>query len=106
VVEISYSYTHTARHRRSEFLYELIGSHGIIRYDREAETFFMENASGRQDFPFAPEKDFAGLYREWASALHTGESDLLTTAEQGVHVADLARRATDAAIAGRLAIRG
>jgi len=101
VVEISYAYTHNAQNRRSEFVYELIGTDGIIRYDREAESFFMENTSGRHDLPFAHEKDFAGLYREWATALHTGRSDLLTTAEAGVHVADLARRATDAVIAGR-----
>lgn len=101
VVEISYAYTHTAQNRRSEFLYELIGTDGIIRYDRDAEIFFMENSSGRQDFPYSPEKDFVGLYREWAAALHSGRSDLLTTAEEGVRVADLARRATDAVIAGR-----
>ncbi len=101
VVEISYAYTHTAQNRRSEFVYELIGTDGIIRYDRDLESFFLENSSGRQDFPYAPEKDFIGLYREWAAALHSGKSDLLTTAEEGVHVADLARRATDAAIAER-----
>lgn len=101
MVEISYAYTHTAQNRRSEFVYELIGTDGIIRYDRDLERFFMENSSGRHDFSYAPEKDFIGLYREWAAALHSGKSDLLTTAEEGVHVADLARRATDAAIAGR-----
>ncbi len=101
VVEISYAYTHTAQNRRSEFIYELIGTDGVIRYDREAESFFMENSSGREDFLFVAEKDFAGLYREWAAALYSGKSDLLTTAEEGVHVADLARRATDEAMAAR-----
>lgn len=101
MVEISYSYTHTAKHRRSEFVYELIGSDGIIRYDREAGCFFLENTLGRLDFPFAPEKDFSGLYREWIAALHSGKSELLTTAEEGVRAAELARLATDAAIAGR-----
>ncbi|MBN8710914.1 MAG: Gfo/Idh/MocA family oxidoreductase [Verrucomicrobia bacterium] len=102
VVEISYAYTHTAQNRRSEFIYELIGTGGIIRYDRDLESFFMENASGRHDFPCSPEKDFIGLYREWAAALHSGKSDLLATAEEGVHVADLARRATDEVMAGRV----
>lgn len=106
VVEISYAYTHTAQNRRSEFIYELIGTDGIIRYDREAESFFLENSSGRQEFPFAPEKDFVGLYREWAAALTSGRSDQLTTAEEGVHVADLARRATDEAISARFQTQG
>lgn len=101
VVEISYSYTHTAQNRKSDFIYELIGNNGIIRYDREAEAFFLENKDGREDFAFSPEKDFTGMYREWSHALKIGSSDLLTTAEEGVIVADIARTATDAVIADR-----
>ena len=98
-VEISYSYHHTTLNRHSEFLYELIGSEGVLRYDRKTESFSMENGAGRQEFEFHPEKDFDGMYREWAKALSTGHSELLTSAEDGLTVAEIARAATDDVIA-------
>lgn len=101
VVEISYSYHHTTQTRRSEFLYELIGTDGVIRYDRGTEAFTCETASGLQTFDFGPEKNFEGMYAEWARALVTGSSVLLTTAEDGLRVVEIAREATDAAIANR-----
>jgi len=101
MVEISYSYHHTAKNSRSEFVYELIGSEGVIRYDREMHTFTLENGAGRQDLPFAAEKDFVGLYQEFAKALRTGKSDLLTTGDDGLEVAEIARNATDAVIESR-----
>jgi len=100
-VEISYSYHHTARKPRSEFVYELIGTNGVIRYDRSAESFTMENDKGSHVFDFHPEKDFFGLYREWAKALRNGSSELLATAEEGLVVADIARDATDEVIRRR-----
>jgi hypothetical protein len=38
MVEVSYSYHHTTREGRAEFLYELIGTAGVIRYDRERRS--------------------------------------------------------------------
>ena len=102
VVEISYSYAHTSANRCSEFVYELIGTKGFIQYDRERQTLFMENETGHHDFAFHHEKDFKGMYQEWSHALHTGHSEMLTTAEQGMLVADIARQATDEAIRNRL----
>jgi predicted dehydrogenase len=101
VVEISYSYHHTSRNKRSEFVYELIGRDGVIRYDREAASFTMENGSGSHAFEFHPEKSFTGMYAEWARALGAGRSDLLTSARDGMRVVDIARTATDAAILNR-----
>ena len=98
VVEISYSYHHTSRNPRSEFVYELIGSNGVIRYDRGAMSFAMENESGSYQFEFHHEKSFAGMYEEWAHALDTGRSDLLTGAHDSMRVAEIARTATDMAI--------
>lgn len=62
VVEISYSYHHTSVKCDSEFVYELIGREGVIRYDRTAESFRMENGNGLQEFEFHPEKSFEGMY--------------------------------------------
>ncbi|PTX99903.1 hypothetical protein DB346_19020 [Verrucomicrobia bacterium LW23] len=104
VVEVSYSYHHTSRRARSEFVYELIGTRGVIRYDREAQTFTVENDEGSQSLPWAPEKSFEGLYAEWARALASGSSELLTTAQAGTQVTEIARETTNQAIASRLAV--
>lgn len=102
LVEISYSYHHTSKNSHTEFVYELIGSEGVIRYHLENQQFTMENGSGRHEFTFYPAKSFSGMYREWAHALTSGHSDLLATAEDGMRVVDIAREATDEAIAKRL----
>lgn len=101
VVEISYSYHHTAKQARSEFVYELIGTEGVIRYDRGARQFTMETGAGTQTFDFHEEKSFEGLYAAWARALETGQSDLLTGAAEGMRVTEIARKATNAAIKSR-----
>ncbi len=101
VVEISYSYHHTAQHKRREFVYELIGTQGVLRYDREARSFTMENTSGTYPLEFHPEKDFRRMYDEFATALQTGRSSLLTSAADGMRVTEIAREATDQAIARR-----
>ncbi len=101
MVEMSYSYCHTTRHRRLEFVYELIGTDGLIRFDRERREFVMETAAGTEPLPFAPEKSFEGMYAEWAAALAVGHSDLLTSAADGTRVVEIAREATDQVIANR-----
>lgn len=101
MVEMSYSYHHTSRNRKAQFVYELIGTEGVIRYDRTEKSFAVENAQGRTELPFDHEKSFEGMYAEWAKALEVGHSDLLTTAADGMTVADIAREATNAAIAQR-----
>ncbi|MBI4977280.1 MAG: Gfo/Idh/MocA family oxidoreductase [Spirochaetes bacterium] len=102
-VEISYSYHFTSKERINEFVYELIGTEGVIRYDRNARTFTMRNAKGTYDLGFHHEKNFEGMYREWAKSLHTGKPGLLTTAEAGMRVTDIARNATNEAIKNRIA---
>ena len=102
VVEISYAYSHTALHPRSEFIYDLIGTEGIIRYERERQVFVMENGKGSTSFPFHEMKDFGGLYREFAAALASGKLGLMADAEQGQRVVEIARAATNQAIADRV----
>jgi predicted dehydrogenase len=102
MVEISYSYHHTASHKRSEFVYELIGTEGVIRYDRHAQTLTLSDGDGLHTLAFHHEKDFTGLYSEWSKALHGNPSGLLTSAEEGMRVTEIAREATNQAIAGRI----
>lgn len=101
VVEISYSYHHTSANVHSEFVYELIGRDGVIRYDRATESLRMENRNGLQEFEFHPEKSFEGMYSEWATALQSGRSDLLTSAVDGTRVVEIATAATAEAIRNR-----
>lgn len=98
VVEMSYSYHHTSLNKRSEFVYELIGTKGVIRYDRGNNSFTLEDEDGLKTLPYSEEKNFPGMYEEWAKSLHTGHSDLLTTAEKGMEVASIAREATNQAM--------
>ena len=100
-VEISYSYFHTTQRKRHEFVYELIGTEGMIRYDGAAKTFTLDNPRGTHSFPFHPEKNFEGMYREFARALNEGESTLLPSAQEGLRVTDIAREATNQAISRR-----
>ena len=102
VVEISYSYYHTALRKRHEFVYELIGTKGVIRYDRECRSFTMETDSGSQVFEFADEKDFRGMYAEWAAALAGRDAGLLPTGADGLRATELARVATEDVIRGRV----
>ncbi len=98
MIEMSYSYHHTLKNTTSEFVYELIGTEGVIRYDRNAKSFRMSNVLGVTEFEFHGEKSFPGMYAEWANAMDTGHSELLTSAEDGMKVTDIARRATEAAM--------
>jgi predicted dehydrogenase len=98
IVEVSYSYHHTTKNKRSEFVYEIIGTEGVIRYQREGRLFFMENAAGLQEFEFHPAKDFAGMYAEWSRALTTGHSELLASAEDGRRVVGISREAVNTMI--------
>lgn len=101
VVEISYSFSHTSAKQCSSFVYELIGTKGFVRYDRENKSLTMENETGSHHLEFHHEKDFAGMYEEWSKALQTGHSEMLTTGEEGMRVADIARTATDDVIRNR-----
>ena len=101
IVEMSYSYHHTSMNINKEFIYELIGTKGVIRYDDVAKTFSMENTSGTHNFPHHYAKSFTGMYEEWSLALHTGYSELLTNAEDAMKVVDIARSATESVINNR-----
>lgn len=101
MVEISYSYGFTTKNRLHEFIYELIGTKGVIRYDREARRFTMETVDGTEEFEWHDEKNFVGLYEEFALALERGHSDLLTSAADGMRVTEIAHEATEQAIRNR-----
>lgn len=101
VVEISYSFCHTAVEPVSHFTYEIIGTDGVIAYDREQEVFELRNAAGTKRLAWHEEKNFAGMYAAFARALETGQPSGLATGEDGLIALRIARSATEQAIADR-----
>lgn len=98
LVELSFSYHATSREPRSHFLYELIGTEGVIRYSREERSFELRNSHGTQWLPWHGEKDFAGMHAELAQALARGTAGDMPTARDGLLATRIARLATEQAI--------
>lgn len=101
MVEISFSYCHTAKSPISDFTYQLIGTEGVIRYDRPTGVLEVRNTESTQQFTFDAVKNFAGMYSRFARALETGEPGDLPSAEDGLIAIRLAREATESLIRSR-----
>ena len=99
MVEMSFTYGHTARDPRSHFSYHLIGTDGVIRYDRDGWVFEVRTKHGTHRLPGSSEKNFEGLYAAWARALETGDRADLPTGWDGLRATQIAREATEEVIA-------
>jgi predicted dehydrogenase len=99
LVEISFSYTHTAKEPRSHFVYELIGTEGVIRYNREEQVFELRSSRETRQMEWHEEKNFEGMYAEFVQALATGQAGNLPTGRESVEVSRIAVSATDVLIA-------
>lgn len=99
-VEVSYSYGHTAKHPRSIFTYELIGTGGVIRYDRDGYILEARHGQGTVTAPGASEKNFPGLYAALVDRLN-GLDVEMPTAEDGIIATRIAREAVESLIASR-----
>lgn len=104
MVEMSFSYSATARDPLSYFSYELIGTGGVIRYNRDGWFFEMRNGYSTHVLSGGSEKNFHGMYQEFARALRSGEPGDLPTGEDGVIATGIARAATNEAIRNRLQV--
>jgi predicted dehydrogenase len=101
MVEMSFSYNATSLEPRSHFQYELIGTDGVIRYNREEHSFEVRNSHGTRWMTWHAEKNFGGMYAEFSHALLTGESRNMPTAKDGLLATRIARKATRQAIHDR-----
>ncbi|MEM6260775.1 MAG: Gfo/Idh/MocA family oxidoreductase [Planctomycetota bacterium] len=101
-VEVSYSYGHTTRKKYNEFIYELVGTSGIIRYERNTDFFELRTDQFTKPLKHTGEKNFVGMYDAFADALDSGEPGDLCTGTQAQRATEIARTATDQIIAGRL----
>lgn len=103
MVEMSFSYGHTTRHKYSEFVYELIGESGMIRYDRNHSFFELRTDQESRRLDYHHEKNFTEMYRAFGHLLRTGDPGHLCSAQDALNVTRIARSATDEAIARRAA---
>ena len=90
-IEMSFSYCHTARDPVNIFTYEVIGTEGLIKYNRDGWILEVRNASETYHLPGASEKNFAGMHRAWRDALETGDFSALPTAEDGLRATQISR---------------
>lgn len=102
MVEMSYSYGHTTRNKYNEFIYELIGTDGIIRYERNTNLFELRTDQFTEKLRHTGEKNFAVMYDHLANALQNDDPGDLCTGEQAIRATEIARKATDAIIAERI----
>ena len=103
MVEMSFSYNATAKEPRSHFQYELIGTDGVIRFNREEHNFTVRNSHGTQHLPWHPEKNFRGMYQELLHALTTGDDRDMPSGADGLAATRIARTATETVIRERAA---
>lgn len=95
MVEMSFAYNTTVSDPRKHFQYELIGTDGVIRYNREEKSFEVRNSQGTQTLEYHPEKNFVGMYEEFERALRTGHSEVMPSAWDGLIATRIATRATN-----------
>jgi predicted dehydrogenase len=95
MVEISYSYAHTSKDQRCQFVYELIGTEGVLRYDRQGRIFELVGKHGTRHLYWTEEKNFEGMYAEFVRALQTGVTGNMPTARDGLEATRIARVATE-----------
>jgi len=101
MVEMSFSYGHTAKEPAPLFTYELIGTGGVLRYDRNGWLLEARHGQGTLRVPGASEKNFAGMHEAFAEALRTGDGSRMPSARDGMVATRIARDATDEVMARR-----
>ena len=101
MVEVSYSYAHTSKDQRCQFVYELIGTEGVLRYDRQGRVFELVGKHGTRHLYWTEEKNFEGMYAEFVRALQTGDPGNMPTARDGLAATRIARVATEDATRSR-----
>jgi predicted dehydrogenase len=97
-VEVSFAYGVGGSEPAPVFTYEIIGTEGVLKFDREARTLTLRNGRGTEPLPFAGEKNFAGMYQQFVVALQGGGTGDLATADDGLQAMEAAWEATLSAI--------
>lgn len=98
MVEVGFTYGHTVKEPRAIFTYDLIGSGGTARFERELSRLELRNGEGTVQAHGGWEKDFVGMYVWWAEALKTGVLGPLAGAKDARIASKWAFRLTETAI--------
>jgi len=102
MAELSFTYCHTAKEPVHKYLYDLIGTDGVIRYDGLTGILEVRSSEGTQTIGVEQGKNFGDMYNGFAKALETGLPGNLASAEDGMIATRIARKATEDAIAKRI----
>ncbi|MBP5233732.1 MAG: Gfo/Idh/MocA family oxidoreductase [Planctomycetes bacterium] len=98
MIETSFAYGHTSKEKVSEYLYELIGTDGVIRYDRGQKTLAVHGKDADYALPTDEDRGFRAMYDEFARAIESGHSELLASGAEGLELTRVSRLATEEAI--------
>ena len=93
MIESSFSYGHTARDQQVQYLFEAIGTDGVIRFNRDTNSFTLANSSGTTQFPYQPEKNFEEMYAQLVRACESGDTGEFATGDDGLTATRIAREA-------------
>jgi predicted dehydrogenase len=102
-VEVSFTYGHTSKEPRSVFTYEVIGTGGVARFDRDGYILEVRNGEGTHLGHGTGEKNFEGMYTQFAEFLHSGKSGDLASPHDAMVATEIAVDCTDQAIQRRIA---
>ncbi|RYG30974.1 Gfo/Idh/MocA family oxidoreductase, partial [bacterium] len=99
MIEVGFTYGHTARDPRALFTYDLVGTGGTARYDRELSRLELRNGDGLIEAHGGWEKDFVGMYAAWAEALRkrvlgplAGVADARAASRWAINLTDTAMK--------------
>ncbi len=104
MIESSFSYGHTTDKCRPHYVFEVIGSKGVVRYCTEDKSFELRQPSGLTKLPWHAEKNFEGMYGQFVRAIETGEVGALASGSDGIIATHIAEHATKQAITHRAAL--
>lgn len=100
-IEVSFTYGHTAREPISQFQYEMIGTGGIARYDRNGYLLEARDGNGVIQGHGASEKNFDGMWAQYAEFLHNGKVGALASPQDAIIATEIANGCTRIAIQNR-----
>lgn len=102
LIESSFSYSHTALEQRWHYVFELIGTRGVIRCLRDNESFEIWTPSEMKKLDWDGEKNFEGMYAQLVEAIEKNDPGGLATPRDGIEATRIARQGTEMAMANRL----
>jgi len=105
MVEMSFTYGHTAKFPAPQFTYELIGTGGVAKYDRNGYLLEARNGEGILKGPSEGEKNFDGMWHAFCHYIRTGESGDLASPRDALEATRIALETTPRRIPVAVAVK-